>query len=80
MKTPDGKHLVHVVTRIEGEYDDAVIGVWEEEKDITPALRNEIDYPEFDWCTDMRIEDAYVMGKDAKCEYAIARITRAVIL
>ena len=38
MITPDGKHLVFVVTLVDGEPDDMVVGVFRHEEDILPEI------------------------------------------
>jgi len=78
MITPSGEHLVFVVNRTEAEAEDndAIVGVWEEEKDLLPDLR-----AIFEGCATVRIEGSRVLAtdEDGQDEEPIAYITRCFV-
>ena len=50
---------VYVITRVDADENDHVLGVWANEEDIIPAMKNL-----FEWCTDIEIVDQWILGKD----------------
>jgi len=71
--------LVYVVTRVDNDDDtDHVIGVWDNEPSIVPALKEL-----FEWATKVWIRGAWVMARDGETEESgvsqIAYITRCFV-
>jgi len=74
--TTNNEKLVYVVTRVDNDDDtDHVIGVWNNEYSIVPALKEL-----FEWATKVWIRGAWVMAKDGEDDRGevskIAYITR----
>jgi hypothetical protein len=72
---PDDKQHVCVVTRVDADENDHVIGVWAKEEDILPDLKKL-----FEWLTYFKVEGSWILGADDDSSPSeIAYITRCTV-
>lgn len=65
---------VYVLTRVDAEENDHVIGVWDKEEDILPAAKKL-----FEWCTGVRISGSWLLCSDEGGESEVGYITRCLV-